>query len=458
MRSGQAIQKRVQTGYLFLSFLLIAYVIWRSISISFTHDESLSYTIITGNETQVYTANNHWLNTVLMFVFSKIFGYSEFALRFPNVIAFAIYLLLVYRIWKKFSGATLSLVIAAPLLLLNPFMLDFFGLARGYGLGMMFFTASIYYLLLYFLEKQTVKYITFFVVSSACCVYSNYAFLTAILALHGAVLICYFKVHRVKLWQLATFYAVEAILLIPAVLNILYLSEKKELYAGGDNNVFQDTLKSIVSFSLSYGEDPYHFTQIALVLLAAVFVCALFFLRSRSLKFILISLLLLLAIPTLLHFFLGMGFPKDRAALYWMIVIGFMVLFSAPLKKKYVAIFAFSALALMQVVNFVPNCNLRHTIIWKYDSDVKNALELINKERFNGEISIGCNWLLEPALNYYRETRNLKWLKPVTREGVGSKYDQYLIFMEDLPALKDRNMAKIKYYPKSELFVMKEAE
>jgi hypothetical protein len=36
-----------------------------------------------------------------------------------------------------------------------------------------------------------------------------------------------------------------------------------------------------------------------------------------------------------------------------------------------------------------------------------------------GQIRLGISWVLEPALNYYRDVRRATWLMPVQRDGVG---------------------------------------
>lgn len=463
------------TGYFYLALLLFAYVVWRSIAVSFTHDECLSYTIITGNDHQVYTANNHWLNTILMFLSSRIFGYSELALRLPNVLVFGMYLLFIYKIFREYCESPIALYIAAPLLLFNPFILDFFGLARGYGLGIAFFTASVYYFLAFFQQKQSVKNMVWLVATSVCCVYANYAFLTAILALHGAALLAWLRAHREKPLQLLLFYVIEILLFVPAILNILYLSEKNELYVGGDRDVFHDTLKSIISFSFSYGEDPYGITAIASIVLAVAFIGGFFFFKSRIFNWMKLIIFFLLLIPTVLHAAIGMKFPKDRAAVYWMVMAGFFLMFATDtiLKKLrthraggspskwrkalLVPILIFAFADILQLANFVPNFNCTYTIIWSYDADVKAAINLVEGKVPTGKkISIGCSWLVEPPLNYYRETRKLDWFPPIPKEIViAGKHDFYLVFKDDLPNLEDRKLLKVKYYHASGLYVMK---
>ena len=57
----------------------------------------INYTII---------ANNHILNTILMFIMTKITGleYNEFVIRIPNLIFYLIYIIYAYRISKLYKN------------------------------------------------------------------------------------------------------------------------------------------------------------------------------------------------------------------------------------------------------------------------------------------------------------------------------------------------------------------
>ena len=52
--------------------LLLAYVTARSFTPSFTHDESLSFTVVQGKTNWARSATNHFLNTVLMKICSVV--------------------------------------------------------------------------------------------------------------------------------------------------------------------------------------------------------------------------------------------------------------------------------------------------------------------------------------------------------------------------------------------------
>jgi hypothetical protein len=90
-------------------------------------------------------ATNHFLNTLLTKACDFVAGGSEIVLRLPSVIGYAMFLgfslLILHRSVRP--------AIAAPgfvLLNLNPYVLDFFSLSRGYGLSLGFLMGSLFYL------------------------------------------------------------------------------------------------------------------------------------------------------------------------------------------------------------------------------------------------------------------------------------------------------------------------
>jgi hypothetical protein len=433
-----------------ISILFIfAYIFLRSISVGFTHDESLSYTILTGNESQLFTANNHWLNTILMKCCSLILGYSEWSLRLPNVLAFGLYAYSIIKILQLSKLHYLTIWLAILVFFLNPFLLDFFALARGYGLGMGFLTFALYQGFRFFYLDQKTSNLVLFLLSSIACIYTNYAFFTPILALELSFFLLFLKLH-LGLWKKMTLvYLIEICLLIPAVLNIQYLSKMNELYAGGDNGVFQDTLKSI--FHFSYETNWFDFTFWGIYIFTAITIFSFFKLKSNSVKVMLVWSMVLILIPTVLNFTIQMGFAKDRAAQYWILVGGFIAVFTfnefiqsnKNLIIRFLYISVTSVLLTVNLIVFISHFNLHHSIIWMSDSDVKTALQTI--ERLNikkGSKTLGVSWTLEPSVNYYRETKSLYWLKPVNRDGISGDYDYYLFFDGDSNQLKKLNNTK----------------
>ncbi|MDO8898819.1 MAG: hypothetical protein Q7V19_14310, partial [Bacteroidales bacterium] len=99
-----------------------------------------------GDSPFIKTANNHLINTWLIRQSTRLSGSnSELALRFPNVLAFLVYGIAVWLILKPWKNNPLLYFSGYGLLLLNPYMIDFFSLARGYGLALAFGLMAIYF-------------------------------------------------------------------------------------------------------------------------------------------------------------------------------------------------------------------------------------------------------------------------------------------------------------------------
>ena len=90
-------------------------------------------------------ANNHWLNTVAIAAAERLIGvsYCEFAIRLPNLVFFAIYCAFVCIGYQKRMFSFLC----ASFLLLNYYLDEFYGLARGYAMAQTcVFAAAWFYL------------------------------------------------------------------------------------------------------------------------------------------------------------------------------------------------------------------------------------------------------------------------------------------------------------------------
>lgn len=83
----------------------------------------------------VFVDNNHVLNSVMIKFFVSIFGVSEFVMRIPVLIGFIFYLagtFMTLKLFLKKYYFTLGFAFMA----LHPYLIDYFSLARGYGLAL----------------------------------------------------------------------------------------------------------------------------------------------------------------------------------------------------------------------------------------------------------------------------------------------------------------------------------
>ena len=126
-----------------IGVLVLTHVSMRAARLSITHDEALTYLWhVTGSWREIISLrtpglpdNNHLLFTLLAKVSISALGVSEFALRLPSVIGAGLFLTGVYMLLSRMvAGWWLPLAMVA--VSINPYVVDFLGLARGYGLGL----------------------------------------------------------------------------------------------------------------------------------------------------------------------------------------------------------------------------------------------------------------------------------------------------------------------------------
>ena len=132
-------QRYVISTLIFIGFS--TFIFYKAFITEITVDEAysfLNYSYVE-NVLNIGIANNHLLNSYLVTLFQN-FGYSEIFLRLPNVIFGWIYIALVINVSLKSKNYLLSLF----LLILNPYVIDFFSISRGYGITTSLIFLSIY--------------------------------------------------------------------------------------------------------------------------------------------------------------------------------------------------------------------------------------------------------------------------------------------------------------------------
>lgn len=90
-------------------------------------------------------ATNHFLNTVLTKMLYAVAGGGEIVLRLPNLAAYAMFMVFVALILHRFTRPWIAFA-GFLLLNLNPYVLDFFTMSRGYGLSLGLVMGAVYFL------------------------------------------------------------------------------------------------------------------------------------------------------------------------------------------------------------------------------------------------------------------------------------------------------------------------
>lgn len=438
------------------SVFAFGYVLVRAIYVDFTFDEiwtvsafvPLSFSSIVS----LYPcdANNHILNTILIKLFIFLFGNSSFACRFPNLIAFAIYLLVAIRMSRLFRHHV-TYLITLLLLIANPFVLDFFGLARGYGLAMSFEVASIYCLLSLYREHRVV-YLIPGVTSSMLAVLSNFSFLPFMLV-YGALLLgvlIYFRLHLIRIiGSVVAVYISFGILILPLLLR---LKASGSLYYGGHTGLYADTLMSLLQYSTGrhFSPDALRLPLLIIVMLIiGVPVMAVIYMLIRgrigSLEIIPVILLLgVVAIVWLMQQIMHTPYPIDRTALFLYplvcIAVGFSLDIIMPRSPILFSVFALAGCVFL-IVNFCLNANIYKTISWNFEAYATEILRDINQKgrEDHKKYSVDCSWPLQNQMGYYMSRYAFDHIYPLQgkldRDSIADGADFYILMDDPMPVV-----------------------
>jgi len=454
-----------------LAMFLIGSTFYKALTSSFTHDESFTWNhYVTASLADIFSykvvsPNNHLLNTLLMKTGAFFFGTSEIVLRFPNILAhlgFIIFSLLLFR--------KLDPWIILPLFALvncNPYLLDFFALARGNGLSYFFLMGSICFTTR-FIEFHKTGYYLWAVLLAFFGVLSHFSLLYYFLSLivvanlwpflkwfitreSGAIKkVKFVRINLVNLFFLS-------ILVIIMVGPIRKLIIAGQFYYGGENGFWHDTIGTLIE-TFFYGNN-YHGSWIilmqilivsAVISISGLFLTVLFrkdrqLFAENSLLFLVFCLLLASVFINISQFYLtGTKLLIRRYGLFYypmfMLCLGYLlVAFIRHTKVKILPGLLMYTLALAFTIHTLSAFSTTTYLDWDYEKETKNVMTLLEKDMpVNAPAkttTVGISWLFEPTINFYRHTRGLTWLKEVTRDGPAIRADYYYIFRDDLTKL-----------------------
>src|SRR4051812_14789234 len=101
-------------------------------------------------------ANNHILNTLAEKLFTDLFGERLFTLRMGSLVAMVMFFIFCWLLCKKLFTTPAWQFCALLMLLLQPFVFEFWALARGYALAISFMTGAVYFLVSYIQNRKIV--------------------------------------------------------------------------------------------------------------------------------------------------------------------------------------------------------------------------------------------------------------------------------------------------------------
>lgn len=482
--------KKITNLILFITGLLIlSYTVIRASMLSITSDESHTFIeymnkgIIFLSSYDRASANDHFLNTWLMEIITQFFGISELSIRLPNLIAHLFFLIYSAKLLSKFSSKIL-IVSSFLILNLNPFLLDFFMLARGYGIAIGLMMISLYYGYLFIVEKRSYLIAFVSILLSAFAVLASFTLIGFMLVNMGILIVInsyrvMSEIKENKIRSEATIIKEFIILFLPLVIFlfvvpvIINMKHSTALFWGGTTGFWKDSVFSLITQTM-YG---HHFMNklrngiqigVAIVLSTSFVMILMNYIKTKSIKrysylaYLFIILFSCFLMNFLEYQLLGILYLQERTALfYFPLFILLMAFLFDDLINKNKKIFQgiIIGIAILFTFNFFVNINFHHVKSWKKEADTKDMIKDIidyKNTNYNSYKPIALSvfkwsWLYDNDICYYKQKYHLDWLKFTNYYYYKDSSDIVLLDKSDVDSLNNPSLKLLMDYPCSNM-------
>lgn len=433
--------KAAQLAVLFIGLLLLAYTTARAITVSFSWDESWTWVHHVSKNMfyqQAYDkmgGNHHLLNVWLMWICHKLFGDGVLSMRLPSLVAHVIFL---YASGRMALKARSGLLAVAVFILLNvhPYLLDFFSLARGYGLGCGWMMLSLWHAWRYFDGNGNSRQVLWAAAFAGLSAMSHVIMVNYLLALGLAFLLVWAA--QALQGKAVAWRSNLIALCIPGAIGLgMILPNALGLFHGGSLNFGCDTFWNCMVRTL--GEkvlyhQPYAWPVlrimalgiggVALVCLATI-IAAVRGGWANRLQPMFFGLLVLGG--CLLSFFLQqllfeVPLPQSRTGLFLLPLLAYVLaaaLVAWPKPHLFPTVAA-CLLCIPLLYHQGKSFNLTYAVEWKPSGEVAHMLDIIAADHVPlsevRPITTLCSsfesW---GSIPYYQRTRNMEWLVTTVR-------------------------------------------
>ena len=470
------------TGLLIiLGILIFSYTVIRAFLLAITWDEAYTYLEFVRNGKFIpdkfdqMSANNHLLNTWLDIFFVKCFGVNEFVLRLPSLFGHLLFLFYSAKLVTNFENKGI-IFCSFFILNVNPYMLDYFSLSRGYGLSWGLMMTSVYYLFLF----QSKGYRNLFAITSiaiaALATLANFVLLNYCLALYGfiTILICY-KYFNSEGARSNKIFVIIKELLVPSIIIILFLGiivpflfhfkQAGTLFWGGQKSFWTDSISETINrnlYELKFNLFIHWLLKafmLFVVLAGCIFIGHKYFKTRATIDNLFVAALITLIgfivlSTTLQYYLIDTPYLTDRTAMFIVILFNllFVVLINEFSKEKPKAVFLIYSAAGLLFFHFAYSSNLKYVLDWKFDADTKGVIAELENQRPLNELksnqTIGTHYLYSPSLDFYRATNKIDWITcDIFDDSTISKYDYIYLSLADFERINNGNLTEIKIFP-----------
>ncbi len=407
-------RKKYVTLFGLLVLLPVVWILYRWTIVQITHDEAWSFHMCYKLlwENLDHTANNHVLNSFFMIIETHTLGTALFPIRLHTILSFFGLLYLLFR-WGQKLESNISFVLLITLLLFNTYIMDFFGLARGYGMGMFFGLWALYEISysVGFSPKKRIK-IYLLLILASLSVYTELYFLMGFLVFEFFFIALPTFGHRSGLVQYVKWIWIPLLFIFLARLHLNIIRHAGDLEEGLRNGFFQDTIGMF--FQRSF--DPFITLKVAsilgMILMGALIIFLIRYSHSRQLPAWRVSVIMMILLFIHFVFFriYYIPYPFGRTSLYFItllfasivIVVDHLIHRNRSLKR--VMLFVVLLILGLHLTYAIQIKNPRTTFEWWGGQGVKEAvidMAKIENRNMDSLNLLFYSWHVGDYMNYY---------------------------------------------------------
>jgi len=403
--------------YLVLPICLVCvYVLFRSYSIDITHDEAYSFHVMKAfwHVEAFCTANTHWLNSLAIKVAILLHMENNWQIRWLSSLSAIAFFIIVF-IWVRSLNNLPLQLFALAIIIFNPFVLDYFSLARGYASGLML---EAFALLLFFISiNKENRHIAFCaLVCSALSAIANYSFVYFFTGFALVYFYHYYLKKRAGLFKTKGFY-IDALLCITTLLLVIrawifIIKCSNDVGAGTDSitEVCNSFMEGLFYRRLTFINHSVLLT-LSIILIGFITIVCLHgivrFSKHQNQVYFYSSLILSVVLCAVFTNFICFNtpLPYARSALFMfpLICINIVYFFSSISLKKPI----FTALSILLLINFFASANTTHTLDFAAQENTQYVFNYVDRI---GARHVAMNQdTYGVYINYYQQTNNMKY-------------------------------------------------
>lgn len=464
------------TVYVALIAVLSFIIVYKSIYLPFTFDEMVTWERYTNNAgikdillNTDGSSNNHILNSISIKVCQLVFSDKPWTLRLPNVISFFLFAAAMFVAAKKYFGSP-PVLFCLPFIcmFLNPYLIDFFSLARGYGMANAFMACSVVCLLL-FSSSEKMKWYYLAILFATLAAYANFTFLIYWIAVHILLSAILLQQKHPKAFVSKVFAETSFLLLVFVALCYTPLANIQRCVQttfGDSTGFYHDTILTGTN-RFVYGNPLFGLSDKVIsyaVILTGLAAGINFFLKIKknpssaftdpfNLMFLLLAFVC--AANMLQVYIFKTSYLSGRTALIYYVLFMFVFIFlirDMAGKNLLAAQLSSGFISLMLIFHFALAVNLKSAYEWSFDAytyDVMNHIKAYRQQHPETKtIELNLTNFLHPSFSFYQQTNKLPWFILYNPQDTGVDSNSNALFYyttsDHLSALK--NYAVVKRY------------